>query len=64
MWTKRFNGTSGVTDYGRLLTLDASENIYVTGVTNYFSNGDMTTVKYNSSGIQQWVKTIPAPVAI
>ena len=57
IWTKQYNGTASSTDYARLLTLDASENIYVTGVTNYFSNGDMTTVKYNSSGVQQWVKT-------
>ncbi|MBK8553137.1 MAG: SBBP repeat-containing protein [Ignavibacteria bacterium] len=56
IWTKKYNGTANLTDYARLLTLDASENIYVTGVTNYTGNGDMATVKYNSSGVQQWVK--------
>jgi hypothetical protein len=41
--------------------LDGSGNLYVTGqsdvdpTANY--NYDIATVKYNSSGVQQWVKT-------
>lgn len=61
IWTRKFNGTANGTDYGRLLTLDASENVYVSGITNFTGNGDMATVKYNSSGDQQWVKTFAGP---
>ena len=61
IWTRKFNGTAGVSDVGKLLALDASENIYVSGNTNYSGYGDIATVKYNSSGVQQWVKTYAGP---
>ena len=63
-WVSRYNGPSGNSDIGNYLILDASGNIIVGGVTKSSSvysglnsqlpNFDMITIKYNSSGIQQW----------
>jgi len=61
IWTKKFDGTFNGNDYGRLLSLDASENVFVTGVTYYSGNDDMATVKYNSSGVLQWTKRYSGP---
>ena len=36
------------------MELDASGAVYVTGISSNGSNNDYITVKYNSSGVQQW----------
>ena len=54
-WQTIFNGPANGNDYPRALTLDASGNVFVTGAAwsgNYSS--DIFTVKYDSSGVQQW----------
>ena len=57
-WTQQF-GTSG-SDYGTGVTVDSSDNLYVTGKTNggmdtntNSGNYDIFLVKYNSSGEKQ-----------
>ncbi len=63
-WTKQL-GTSS-SDQGNSVTTDSSGNIYVTGVTyNYLDGntgiggaGDIFLVKYNSSGTKQWTKQL------
>jgi len=58
-WTKQL-GTS-LTDYGTGVSVDSSDNIYVTGFTNgslekNFYQGsyyDIFLVKYNSDGVKQ-----------
>ena len=62
-WTKQL-GTSG-SDRGEGVTVDSSDNIYVTGYTqggldgNTNSGGvDLFLVKYNSSGTKQWTKQL------
>ncbi|MDZ4711896.1 MAG: SBBP repeat-containing protein [bacterium] len=61
IWTRKFNGTANGSDAGKLLAIDAGENIYVSGITNYGFYGDIGTVKYNSSGVQQWVRVYAGP---
>ena len=57
LWASRYNGPGGTTDRGKALVLDPFGNVYVTGYSN--AGGDFTAdfalVKYNSSGVQQWV---------
>ncbi len=50
IWNVTYNSGSITTDIGHGIIIDNSSNVYVTGV----ANGNMTTVKYNSSGSYIW----------
>ena len=55
-WAVRYNGTGNAGDIANGIAMDGTGNIYVTGesfgaTTDY----DMVTIKYNSSGAQQWL---------
>jgi len=54
-WVQRYDGPTHSFDYAHSITTDANGNIYVTGESNGTTNADYTTIKYNSSGAQQWV---------
>lgn len=57
-WERLYNGTLNVQDFANAMTVDFSGNVYLTGGSGNVSNGlDYATVKYNSSGVQQWVAT-------
>ncbi|MDH5683231.1 MAG: SBBP repeat-containing protein [candidate division WOR-3 bacterium] len=57
-WTRRYNGpnpTDGY-DFANVIAVDEEENVYVTGYSQSASyDFDYATVKYDSSGVQQWV---------
>jgi uncharacterized delta-60 repeat protein len=62
LWTARYNGPENNVDVAASLVIDDFNNIYVTG----FSTGngtlrDYATIKYNSSGLQQWVQRYNGP---
>lgn len=61
-WASSYNGTFNNYDQGNALTVDASGNVYVVGyetVSNY--TFDFVTIKYNSTGGQQWANTYDGP---
>jgi uncharacterized delta-60 repeat protein len=56
IWTAIYNGTANSADQASLISLDNSGNVIVSGyTTGILSNTDITTIKYNSMGVQQWV---------
>jgi len=61
-WSKTFDGAGHSDDKAYAITLDKSNNIIVTGyTTGISSHHDFITIKYNSSGTQQWFATYNAP---
>jgi len=61
-WVARYNGPNNTKDEVRSMVIDESGNIYVTGHSAGIGTGsDFATVKYNSSGIQQWVARYNGP---
>lgn len=54
-WNRTWGGIKSDTGYG--VTLDSSNNVYITGSTYTVSSTDMLLVKYDSTGVQQWNRT-------
>ncbi len=56
------NGTNPEQDAGRDLVLDAQSNVYVFGHSTRINSGyDLCLIKYNSSGIQQFISYYTGP---
>jgi len=56
IWQTEYNGTLSGYDYGSVICLDGSGNVFVAGATHNTSayTFDIVVIKYNSSGTQQW----------
>lgn len=56
VWLQRYNGTMDHIDEAKSIIVDSTGGVYVTGVSRNNSTGnDITTIKYNYDGIQQWI---------
>jgi uncharacterized delta-60 repeat protein len=56
LWAARYNGSAYGGDHAAALAVDSDGNVYVTGQGVGSSlQADYYTIKYNSSGVQQWV---------
>jgi len=56
-WVARYNGPGNGIDAAKVVLVDGSGNVYVAGQsTGIGSNVDYALIKYNSSGVQQWVQ--------
>ena len=56
-WTQRYNGTANSGDIANDIALDGSGNVIVTGGSIEISTArDYTTIKYDNSGVQQWIR--------
>ena len=63
LWVARYNGPASSADVGFDIGVDASQNVYITGLT--FSepdaNSDYLTIRYDVNGNQVWVATYNGP---
>ena len=61
-WVARYNGTGNSEDAAVALAVDKSGNIYVAGTSMGSGTGhDYATIKYNSAGVEQWVRRYDGP---
>src|SRR5690606_7299721 len=60
---KRYNGPGNGLDFAKSVVVDADGNVFITGVSDGDgSNSDFATIKYNSDGVELWVKRYNGPV--
>ena len=61
-WVARFNGPDNGSDRSFAIKVDESSNVYVSGyVSSQYRTPDYAVIKYNSLGVQQWVKYYNGP---
>ena len=57
-WVARYASPTPYSDIPYAMTVDADGHVYVTGTTATTGSNDWTTIKYNSAGDQEWLRTL------
>jgi uncharacterized delta-60 repeat protein len=61
-WASIYNGPGNSADRANAIVVDKYGNVYVTGTSGGIgTSSDYATIKYNSSGVQQWVTRYNSP---
>lgn len=60
-WVARYNGPGNDNDIARAIAIDDANNVYIAGEDRVDTNRDFVTVKYDSSGVEQWVARYNGP---
>jgi uncharacterized delta-60 repeat protein len=60
-WVARYNGPGNGVDEAHAIALDSSGNVYVTGQSYGAGNTDYATIKYDSTGQEEWVIRYDGP---
>ncbi len=55
-WVQRYNGPGGGADYTKAVAVSDSGNVYITGYVWRNNHVECAVIKYNPSGIQQWIE--------
>jgi cell division septation protein DedD len=62
LWVARYNGPGNLDDIATTIALDGSGNVYVTGDSPGLGTSlDYATIKYDTSGAEQWVGRYNGP---
>ncbi|MFB3910398.1 MAG: SBBP repeat-containing protein [Candidatus Eisenbacteria bacterium] len=56
-WVARHSSPGNFNDVAYAMTIDAFENVYVTGTASNDFGSDCVTIKYDAAGAVQWVRT-------
>jgi uncharacterized delta-60 repeat protein len=61
-WVQIYDGPAHIADEAFSIAVDANGNSYVAGYSHGLTSGsDLTSVKYNTDGVQQWVQAFNGP---
>ncbi|TKJ39070.1 hypothetical protein CEE37_11645 [candidate division LCP-89 bacterium B3_LCP] len=62
LWSARYNGYANLDDEAQSIAVDSHGDVYVTGYSwSSDTADDFVTIKYNSSGIEQWIQLYDGP---
>jgi hypothetical protein len=64
LWVSTFSAAGSTDNNPSTLVIEKSGNIYVVGRSIVSNNSYFNLIKYNSSGVQQWVSVFPLPAPI
>jgi beta-propeller repeat-containing protein len=57
-WVARYASATPYSDIPYAMTVDAAGHVYVTGTAATAGANDWATIKYNSAGVQEWLRTL------